>query len=113
MESTDISFRVIHDTLFIRMCGAFGYGTSLNLKRLLSKNEMFRCSHVEFDLANVSAIDSSGLGLIKAIARDVKKQGGRLSIVNARPHVHQVLELVNLSRLLQIHPLQREALRGA
>ncbi len=74
---------------------------------------MFQCSHVEFDLANVSAIDSSGLGLIKVIARDVKKQWGRLSIVNAQPHVHQVLELVNTSRLLQVHPLQREALRGA
>jgi len=113
MESTDISFRVINDTLYICVCGAFGYATSLNLKRLLSKNEMFQCSNVEFDLAQVSTIDSSGLGLIKAIARDVKKRRGRLSIVKAQPHVHQVLELVNTFGLLPIHPLQGEALRGA
>ena len=89
----DISFRVLHRTLVIKVYGAFDYAKSLKLCELLRGAKIRKYSNVLFDLAPVSTIDTSGLGLIAFLCRQAEKRGGRIRLVKPSPQLRQMLEL--------------------
>lgn len=65
---------------------------------------------VEFDLADVRSLDSSGAGALVA-ARDIVMGAGigcAWRLANPAPQVRQMLELVRLHRLFEIVPARGE-----
>jgi len=57
-----------------------------------------------FDLAAVTYIDSTGIGIIVMSSGKVKAAGGELRISGAAGHVEQVLKMTNVDRILGVHP---------
>ena len=55
--------------------------------------------HIVFDLTDVSFIDSSGAKAIILAARRMRSVGGQVSVCNAPPPVHRVLELIGVGQL--------------
>jgi len=54
------------------------------------------------DLAGVTFMDSSGLGVILGRYRRLKKQGGRVVICRPQPQVRRLLELSGLGKIMTI-----------
>lgn len=55
---------------------------------------------VEFDFAQVSFVDSSGIGLLITLVKDLKGNGQKAVIRNLQPDVRQVFDLLQLPLIL-------------
>lgn len=71
-----------------------------DVDRALEQNEVF---NIIFDLAGVSFVDSSGLGVILGRYKKVTAAGGRVFLTGAGPQVRKVLELSGLLTLMEEH----------
>ena len=59
--------------------------------------------HILLDLQALTTIDSRGLGKLFLTYHHLNRQGIRLSMVNPRPMVREMLEFVNFPKLVQIY----------
>jgi anti-sigma B factor antagonist len=56
------------------------------------------------DLAGVTHIDSTGIGIIMMSAGQLKEAEGALRVAGATGHVEQVLKMTNVHQIVGIHP---------
>lgn len=61
-------------------------------------------STVVLDLARVSTIDASGLGLMLALRKEVQARGIRFKITNASNLVSRVFEITRLDSVFELAP---------
>lgn len=59
---------------------------------------------VIFDLAGVTHIDSTGIGIIMMSAGQLKEVGGQLRVACATGHVEKVLIMTNVDKVVGLHP---------
>ena len=64
------------------------------------------------NLAEVTFIDSSGVGTLTDIFRRMKKSGGELALVGLVKMVRSVFEITRLDQFLSIYETEDEALRS-
>jgi anti-sigma B factor antagonist len=57
-----------------------------------------------FDLAGVTNIDSTGIGIIVMSSGKLKKAGGELRVAGAAAHVEEVLKMTNVDQIVVLHP---------
>ena len=67
---------------------------------------------VIFDLAGVTNVDSTGIGIIVMSAGKLKKAGGELRVAGATAHVADVLKLTNVNQIVPLHPTATAAAEG-
>jgi len=60
--------------------------------------------HIIFDLAGVTVLDSTGLGILVMCYARMKKAGGVLHIAGAQGMVEQTLRMTNVDRLIELYP---------
>ena len=72
--------------------------------------EQHGLANIVFDLAGVSFVDSSGLGVILGRYKKAAAAGGRVFLTGAGPQVKRVLELSGLLTLMEEHPSVEQAL---
>ncbi len=58
---------------------------------------------VILDLGEVEFLDSSGMGVILSITRELSSSGGTLKITNVKKAVRTLFELVRFHRIIQIY----------
>jgi anti-sigma B factor antagonist len=56
------------------------------------------------NLGGVTAIDSTGIGILVMCAGKLKNTGGELRLAGATAHVEEVLKLTNINQILGIYP---------
>ncbi len=59
---------------------------------------------VIFDLASLTHIDSTGIGIIVMSAGQMKEAGGELRLAGATGHVEEVLKMTNMHQIVGLHP---------
>ncbi len=64
------------------------------------------------DLAGATYIDSSGVGTIVYLKREVERVGGKLVLSGLQPRVRSIFEITQLDRFFQIAGTLEEALRA-
>jgi anti-sigma B factor antagonist len=69
-------------------------------------------SHVVVDMADVTFMDSSGLGALIAGLKKARQGNGDLRISGINDQVATVLRLTNLDRVLRAHPSVEAATDG-
>ena len=67
---------------------------------------------VIFDLAAVSNVDSTGIGIMVMSAGQMKKTGGELRVAGANGHVEQVLKMTNVDQIVALPPPAAAAAAG-
>ncbi len=67
---------------------------------------------VIFDLAAVTNVDSTGIGIMVMSAGQMKKTGGELRVAGANGHVEQVLKMTNVDQIVGLHPTAAAAAAG-
>ncbi|MGA7646801.1 MAG: STAS domain-containing protein, partial [Terriglobales bacterium] len=58
---------------------------------------------VIFDMAGVTNLDSTGIGIIVMSSGKLKKAGGELRVAGATAHVEEVMKMTNLDQIVGIH----------
>jgi anti-sigma B factor antagonist len=65
-----------------------------------------------FDLSGVTHLDSTGIGIIVAVAGQMKKAGGELRVAGANQHVDQILRMTSVDQIVGLHATADEAAEG-
>ncbi len=61
------------------------------------------------DLNGVDFINSSGLGTLVSILKDVRMVKGRMVLCNLAQYVHEIFEITQLSHIFDIYPTEKQA----
>ena len=61
-----------------------------------------RAGVVVLDLARVSAVDASGLGLMLQLRKETESRGSRFKLMNASKLVRRVLEITRLDSVFEV-----------
>jgi anti-sigma B factor antagonist len=67
-------------------------------------------NHILLDLANVTRIDSTGIGMLVESVIVTAKEGGQLKLVNLPRLIHNILSTHRLLQAFDIYPSERDAL---
>ena len=70
------------------------------------------CKNLIFDLADVTVLDSTGVGVLVMCYARIKKAGGKLHIAGAQGMVEQTLLITNVDRLIDLYPTTAAAASG-
>ncbi|MFQ5498230.1 MAG: STAS domain-containing protein [Candidatus Zixiibacteriota bacterium] len=68
---------------------------------------------VHLNLTDVEFINSSGLGAMVSIMKEVRLRKGRLTISNLASYVQEIFEITQLSHIFEIFATEEEALGSA
>lgn len=88
--------------MLVHMEGRFDFGARKTFKDAMDqaiKDEM----PIVLDLAQVSFVDSSALGLLVISHQNLKSKKIPLCLVNPQVYVRQVLDLANIGKMIPIY----------
>lgn len=57
-----------------------------------------------FDLSGITHLDSTGIGIIVAVAGQMREAGGELRVAGASGHVEHILKMTNVHQIVGLHP---------
>ena len=66
-------------------------------------------TQIVIDMANVSFVDSSGLGSLLSIKREIGDRHGEMKLCGMLDSVAKMFSLVRMDRVFDIHPTRDEA----
>jgi len=109
----DIEVRTQDSVKIIKLRGKLSIGPALDrtnetIKELLNAGE----SRLLLDLAEVTMIDSSGIGILVRHLTAAKQRGGSLKLLNPTTFVLQTLKLVRVLNLFEVLHDQEAALKS-
>ena len=96
----------------LRVEGRLNLVTAPELRAAVQQAVEEDTARVVVDLAGVTFIDSSGLGMVIAGLKHARQAGGELRIAAAGEQVRMVLELTKLHRILRPYESVDGALEG-
>ena len=85
---------------------------SAALRSLVSELLSHGHKKILFNLADVSYIDSSGLGYLVSAYTTVRNQGGELKLLNLTKNVHNVMQITKLYTIFDIMDDEALAVRS-
>ncbi len=77
----------------------------LKLAEILGEN----LKKIIFDLAAVTMLDSTGVGILVVSQAKIKKEGGELRIAGATGVVGEILQMTSVDKLVKVFPTVAEA----
>lgn len=104
-EQTDglkIDTTVRDDGHIIRVTGEVDLRTSPHLRNRLLQLIEKHPKRLVIDLANVSYMDSSGVGTMVEIKRRLERSGGQVILAGLQPRVRSVFEITQLDKFFDI-----------
>ena len=96
----------IHDLengVLLRCTGRIVAGEEVNILRSAALAHSDR-KEIVLDLANVSTLDGTGIGILAFLEGRTRSTGQRLRIQNPSTRVRELLELTNLDSVIEITP---------
>jgi len=99
-----------HAVIVVAPEGELDVYNSPQLKEVLERHIAQGCSNVVIDLARVTYMDSSALGLLVSQLKSLRKRSGQLKIASLRGSVEKIFQLTRLTKFFEIYPSPEEAL---
>ncbi len=90
------------ETRILLLSGRFDKTARVPVETALAAGEGRQCKHVVLDFANVSSLDSAGIGKLLLLYHSLRKNGVALTVMNPRPPVDALLHFVHLATLFPI-----------
>lgn len=92
----------IDTTLVVKLSGELDQHWAVELREEIDREiSMRHIQNLVFDLAEVTFMDSSGIGVIIGRYKQIKARGGKTLLVRAQPQVDKLLELAGIKKLLE------------
>ena len=112
-QKSKVTTRELGDAIVVDIVGrlALADGTAAVRDVIQSLAEQGK-KHIVLNLAAVNFVDSSGLGELVRTHASVRSHGGQLKLVNPSKHVHDLLKMTKLDRVLDIEQDEASALNS-
>jgi len=112
-QKSKVTTRELGDAVVVDIVGrlALADGTAAVRDVIQSLAEQGK-KHIVLNLAAVNFVDSSGLGELVRTHASVRSHGGQLKLVNPSKHVHDLLKMTKLDRVLDIEQDEASALNS-
>jgi anti-sigma B factor antagonist len=108
-----LTTRLIGDVTVVDVAGRLTLGPApVALRALLQEAMVGGARKILLNLRDLSFIDSSGLGELAAGYTNAKHKGSALKIAGVPKRVQELLSMTGLSRVLDIHDEEPDALRS-
>ncbi|MBN2838307.1 MAG: STAS domain-containing protein [Fusobacteriaceae bacterium] len=104
-----VSNKIENNNLLVKIEGEVDVYTSIDLKKELSKYIEDGERSIIIDLDQVNYMDSSGLGVLVAVLKELKKVGGDLKLINLPLSVKKIFDLTRLTKFFSIYKNLEEA----
>jgi anti-sigma B factor antagonist len=99
------SKRIEPDILVVAIAGRITMGRECKQLEWTTESLIREANRkIVFDLAGVTYIDSTGIGIIMMSAGQLKEVGGQLRVAGAKGHVEEVLKMTNVDKVVGLHP---------
>ena len=103
--------RDIGDTTVVDISGRITLGEGSALLRTMVRQLLDQGRrYIVLNLADVSYIDSSGIGELVSSFTAVKKEGGELKLLNLTKKVHDLLLITKLFTVFDVHNDEEKAI---
>jgi len=93
----------------VRLRGTIYFGEESASLRLRVKELLESSRQIVLDLANVTHIDSGGLGTLVALYSSARKAGGEIKLANPGNHAKEVLQITKLVTVFEIFERAEDA----
>lgn len=98
----DVQTTTVNGTSVVNVRGEVDLRTSPQLRAMLLDALGSLAGPLLLDLSGVNYMDSSGVGTMVYLKRQVERCGGRLVLIGLRPRVRSVLEITHLDKFFTI-----------
>lgn len=107
----DMEYReeCINDVDVMRISGRIDLVTSNTLKDAIRERLHRQRLALVLNLERVDFINSSGLGALVSMLKDVRLVNGRMALCDLAPYVQEIFEITQLSNVFEIFPGEKEA----
>lgn len=97
-----VEFRSADGIRVARVRGEVDLRTSPQLREMLLAEARAAVGILVIDLSDVGYMDSSGVGTLVFVKREVERTGGRVVLAGLQPRVRSVLEITHLDKFFTI-----------
>jgi anti-sigma B factor antagonist len=105
----DIKVTEHYEFTTLSLKGRLDFASSANLKDEVLKHVSGGKTKLILNLAMVDFINSSGLGTLVSILKEVRLARGRIVLSNLASYVQEIFEITQLSHIFEIYPSEAEA----
>ncbi|MCP4683894.1 MAG: STAS domain-containing protein [bacterium] len=106
----DIKMREVDEVAVLSLSGRLDLANGSTLKDQLKQLFANNKTSIHLNLADVEFINSSGLGALVSIMKEVRLIKGRLTLSNPASYVQEIFEITQLSHIFEIYSTEEEAL---
>ena len=89
-------------TRILLLSGRFDKTARVPVETALAGAEERPCNQVILNFSGVSSMDSAGIGKLLLLYYSLRKKGVSLTVLNPRPIVEDLLQMVNLATVIPI-----------
>ena len=109
--SMKATIRQINSVTVVDVSGRITLGEGCTQLRELIRGQVGKGNkHVLLNLADVTYIDSSGIGELVSAYTAISNQGGQLKLLNLTKKVHDLLQITKLYTVFDVHEDEAKAI---
>ena len=108
----DIQKRLEGDVAILSLQGRLDLTNASTLKEASKDVLESQARKMILNLDKVDFINSSGLGALVSILKEVRNSHGALRLTNLAPYVKEIFDITQLSNIFEIFPDEKQALTG-
>lgn len=86
----------------VSLSGEFDIFNSSDLKKTLTELSKDNSSDLHLDCSKVTFMDSTALGSLVAVLKNVKSYDGTIVLKNLKPNLYKLFKITNLDRVFEI-----------
>jgi len=94
----------------LMLAGRLNLETAAVLKAAVRRVIARGCCNILLDMQGVEFINSSGLGALVSVLKDVRIAGGRLALCHLARYVKEIFEVTQLANVFVLYATDRDAL---
>jgi anti-sigma B factor antagonist len=106
----EISTREDDGVVVMNLSGRLDLASGSQLKETIKQYLEKGCTSIHLNLGKVEFINSSGLGSMVSIMKEIRLCKGRFTMSDLASYVHEIFEITQLSHIFEIYPTEEEAL---
>lgn len=108
-----IEFFMVDKTLVVVLDGEIDHHTCVEIRERVDREyQKNRAKDLLFDFANVSFMDSSGIGMLMGRYRSVMIGRGSMGVYNVSKEVDRILHISGIYKLMKVYENKEQALQA-
>ncbi len=108
--SLQIEERFCGNVFILQCAGRIVLGDELKTLDVALENVVREFQRIVLNIAGVTRVDSSGVGLVVRYAANLRKRGGDIRLAAPPPFVTEILEVTRLNTIIDSYPGEQEAI---